>query len=429
MYQRKVNVLLLVCSLIGGLAGFAVGEVILAEWEGRIPNALLMGAYFGQLALWIGLMCLIAELVSPKLNGKGWRLRYAKDGWKLLVPATLVLLLVSGALLQLVYGLHLGGFKPAQNIVVAIDVSESMKETDPNRESFRAAKELVQTMKPSKRVGVLTFSDQAELLQPLTSVSSQAAKDTVIGKLDSYGPPIGGTNIEAALAMAMEQIEADQTDKRRSMVILISDGYSDVDLNRALHPYTSNQIIVNTVGVKSQDVQGNELLRNIALRTGGEYHSVDDVQKLTNVFEQIYRANQSWHLVGERTGPAAGSLLYALERIVIVAVIGLLIGLSLGIIFDNRFLARSFSAGGALAGLLAGLILEQGLQSGDFPFWAVRAAADLTLAAVLSLATLLIPFKESRGAEESGNGPFSRFRKNTATTFGQQQGNVNKRFR
>lgn len=396
MYQRKLNLLLVVFSLIGGLIGFAVGEAVISAWEGQLPNWLLTGVYFGQLALFIGLMCLLAEMISPELNGKGWRLRYAKDGWKWLVPATLLLLFAAAAILQLVYGLYFGKHQPPQNIILSIDVSESMRETDPNRESFRAAKELVQNMEADKHVAVMTFNAQANIVQPMTPVADQAAKDAVTSKLDSLGAPTGGTNIGAALAKAIEQIESVQADMRHSMVILISDGYSEVDLDNALKPYMDKGIAVNTVGVNKQDRQGNELLRRIASKTGGTYHSVGDLQRLSAVFEKIYKANQGWHLVGERTGSAADSIYYAALRIVFITIIGTLIGLALGIIFDNRFLARSFSVGGAIAGLLAGFILEQGLKLGAVPPGTIRAAADVVLAVVLSLSTLLVSYKETK---------------------------------
>lgn len=427
MVHRKASILLIVFSLIGGLIGFAVGEAVLSKWEGSMPNWLLMGVYFGQLALFVGLMCLIAEHVSPVLNGKGWRLRYAKDGWKLLVPGTLLLLFVAGGIGQFLYGLYFGKHKPPQNILLSIDVSESMAEKDPDRESFRAAKDLVRNMERGKRVAVMTFNDRAELVQPLAPVDNAAAKDAVIAKLDEYGQPSGGTNIAAALAKAMEQIEAVQAEARGSMVILISDGYSDVNLNSALMSYRNNDIAVNTVGVNALDRQGNELLQRIAADTGGTYHSVEDIQHLSAVFDKIYKANQGWHLVGERTGSAVNSLFYAVWRILFVMLLGLLMGLSLGIVFDNRFLARSFSVGGAIAGLLAGFILEEGLKGGALPAETVRASADIVLAVVLAISTLLVPFRENR-TDEAGQGLYKRSRSGSGTAFG-ENGPTGRKFR
>lgn len=64
MSQRKLSLLMIVCSLIGGAIGFVVGEVILSQLSAELPQWLLMGLYFGQFALFVGLMCLVAEMIS-----------------------------------------------------------------------------------------------------------------------------------------------------------------------------------------------------------------------------------------------------------------------------------------------------------------------------------------------------------------------------
>jgi Ca-activated chloride channel family protein len=421
MYHRKINPLLLLFSVIGGTAGFLTGEAVLAWGEGSVPNVLLIGMYFGQLALWVGLLCLLAEFISPELNGKGWRLRYARDGWKLLIPATFVLLCIAGIGLQFIYGLYFGKHQPPQDILMAIDISESMTKTDPSRESFKAAKQLVHRLEPDKRTAIITFNNEASILQPLTSVNEQSMKDGVIAKLDSFGPPTGGTDIGAALQKSMEQVDAAKGDQRKSMVILISDGYSNVDLEQALAPYKSNQIAINTVGMNEADEQGNDLLKQIATKTGGTFHKAGDVQKLTSVIAKIYKSNQSWHLVGDRTGASVNSLYYTILRIVCILLIGTLMGLSLGTVFDNRFLAKSFSIGGAVAGLLAGIILEFGLKSSTLSPFACRAFADVVLAIVLSLATAVIAYKRGSSTDPD-SGLYSRNRKSGAQGFGRQQG-------
>ncbi|UUZ85612.1 hypothetical protein LJK88_20160 [Paenibacillus sp. P26] len=114
--------------------------------------------------------------------------------------------------------------------------------------------------------------------------------------------------------------------------------------------------------------------------------------ELTEAVGSIYMSQKPWHLMSERTGDAADSTYRAALRVIILMLIGALLGLSLGIVFDNRFLAGSFISGGALAGLLAGLVLEAGFPSGHPAY--IRAAADLLLAAVLSVSTLLIPVAE-----------------------------------
>ncbi|WP_052947458.1 hypothetical protein [Aneurinibacillus tyrosinisolvens] len=137
------------------------------------------------------------------------------------------------------------------------------------------------------------------------------------------------------------------------------------------------------------------LLQTIASETGGSYYNVSNAQDLSPVFEKIYYEQQDRYLIGERAGSAKNSTYYAVLRVLLLAGIGALIGLSLGIVFDNRYLARSFSIGGVVAGLLAGGILEIGLGSPDIPGYPVRLLADVVLAAVLTLFTIIVPLRDT----------------------------------
>ncbi|RAV20173.1 vWA domain-containing protein [Paenibacillus contaminans] len=396
MMTRKINWLMVLFSLIGGTVGYGIGEFVLAEYESSLPNVVLMAIYFGQLAFFVSLFCLLAEIISPALNGKGWRQRYASTSWKMLVPSSLVLLFAAGALFQFLYGLNVGSFKRPENIVMAIDVSGSMDGNDPNRQSFQAATDLIQKMKKSNQAAVIAFDDQATVIQPLMRLQSQAVKDEITQKLNEYKRTGGGTEISRALAEVRKEIEAD-SGKRRSLVILISDGYSSMDVPAVTEPFRQEQIPIHTIGV-SADAGGEALLRDIAGQTGGSYHRVDESSELTFIFDRIYEENQVRHLVGERTGSSQDSMLSALLRVVLIMGIGILFGLALGFLFDNRFLARNFSIGGAVAGLLAGLALEWGISGWpeNSEWW--RLLAALLLALVVTLFSAVIPIKEGGDA-------------------------------
>ncbi|UUZ96038.1 hypothetical protein LJK87_17710 [Paenibacillus sp. P25] len=154
--------------------------------------------------------------------------------------------------------------------------------------------------------------------------------------------------------------------------------------------------------------------------------------ELTEAVGSIYMSQKPWHLMSERTGDAADSTYRAALRVIILMLIGALLGLSLGIVFDNRFLAGSFISGGALAGLLAGLVLEAGFPSGHPAY--IRAAADLLLAAVLSVSTLLIPVAEGTagaGLRSRPNAGYGRAQAPGALTEGRgdERERVGRRFR
>ncbi|RNB90457.1 VWA domain-containing protein [Brevibacillus fluminis] len=414
MSRRKINLLLLILSMVGGAVGFLVGEYLLAEYENQLPQWLLMGLYFGQYALFVGLGCLLAEMISPQLNGLGWKQRYLGFSWKMLVPSTLVMLFVAGSLFQLIYGMNIGGVKPASadDVIMVLDISDSMSQTDPNRQLFSAAADVIRNMDDDKRVGIIVFNDQATILQPLTNVSSQKVKDHIIALLKNYQAPAGGTNIGEALSTAMEHMK--QMNSTRSMLILMSDGYSQVDLATALAPYQQNHVAINTVGISNVEADATNLLKNIAEQTDGTYYSVENANELSAIFHKIYLLNnRDQHLVGERVGAAADSTVYAVLRVFFLTLIGGLVGLSLGLFFDNKHLAKSFLAGGLVSGLLAGLILELGLGHSAFTDILVRLIAAIVMAAVLAIFTAIMPVQE----RSLTAGSFSRSRNVGEKTF------------
>lgn len=398
MSQRKLSLLMVVCSLVGGVIGFFVGEVILERLAGEMAHWLLIGLYFGQYAFFVGLMCLLAEMISPRLNGLGWKQRYLGFSWKMLVPSTFVMVGVVAMLLQLLYGSSFQVSSGANNIVMLLDTSGSMQQSDPDNQLFKAAADMVQKMDNDMKIAVVTFNDQTQVLQPLVALSSQATKDDVAQKLLNFPRTDGGTSIDLALKAGLDQLLAAQQ-VENSTVVLMSDGYTSLDIPAALAPFKQHQVIVHTVGMSQMDADGTRLLEQIAAETGGRYFNVEHADEMTGIFGQIYdMSRQDRNLVLERTGATAESTVYAILRVVSLLIIGGLLGLALGLIFDNRHLAKSFIIGGAVSGLLAGLVLEMGLSSIYLLDVVVRLIACAVLAVILTLFTLFIPAAASGGS-------------------------------
>lgn len=393
---RKINLLLLLFSLIGGAIGCVIGEVMLRELSGDLPGIVLIGLYFGILALCVGLFCLIAEMIKPRLNGSSWRQRYVGSSWKLLIPATLVLLFVAGAALEFVYELNLNGAKQVKNIVFVIDDSGSMEANDPNGDRYEATKLLIGKMDQDKEAAIVVFDDRVQLLQPFVRLNNQDVKDEVYARLDAMEPMQGGTNFDLALTEAMDQIKGRDTSRRGTLVILLSDGFSEVDPSGILRDYQSSGIAVNTIGLGLDNPDGSALLKDIATRTGGQYQDVTEADQLSFAFQKIYDNIGDRTLVTERTGPTQNSSYYMVLRIVALILLGAALGLGLGIMFDNRYLAKSFSIGGAAGGALSGLLLEFGLSGDDFSDTLIRLLACLVLAGVIALFTLVVPIKENQ---------------------------------
>ncbi|MEH7374683.1 vWA domain-containing protein [Neobacillus drentensis] len=393
MPVRKFSILFFVFSIIAGLLGAILGEWLIESYYGVWPNILLMGAYFGQLALIAGLFCLGAELISPIINGRSWRLEYSGLSWKMLVPVTLVMLFAAGLLFQFLYSLNFSNIKPPDDIVMVMDISDSMNETDPGHESLKAAGKLISNMKPTHRASVISFNEDANITKSMFNVSDKQERTDAIEQINRL-QATGSTDIGNALDTAIQEIDDHKKNGRKPMVILFSDGYSELDLDAVVEPYQNKDIVINTIGMSKIDKGGAQLLKLIASRTGGSFYDVKNANELTNVFEKIYLENQDRLLVTQRHGLFQDSTYLAILRVVLITLIGGLFGLALGIIFDNRYLAKSYVITGVFAGLLAGLVLELGLQDSLQSGFSYRLAADILLTALTGLGTLIIPIRE-----------------------------------
>lgn len=110
-----------------------------------------------------------------------------------------------------------------RNILIAMDTSRSMLATDllPDRltRAKLAAQDIVEAL-PSDRIGLIAFAGRPFLQAPLT-MDHMAISET-LNQIDTEIIPRGGTNINAAVAMAIETFQ--KADSKDNALILFSDG-------------------------------------------------------------------------------------------------------------------------------------------------------------------------------------------------------------
>ncbi|UUZ96039.1 VWA domain-containing protein [Paenibacillus sp. P25] len=271
MKRRKWNGLLALFSIAGGLAGFVLGEVLLSRYSGSLHETLLMGLYFGLLALTVTLGRLLAETISPRLNGANWR--SAVCGGRLEMVASGVVraavcrrCAVSVALRSRdrreqngAEGLrpsagHLGkheGDRPGQDEPGGGQDAGEPDDAGPTG------------------VGIAAFNENTSWIQTLASLTGDAVKRDITAKLDRAPEPSGQTDIGKALGQAVQRLTAAGTPKNRGAVILISDGFSETNVDEVTAPYISQGYRIYTVGLEMASNQdGKRSLERLAYATG-----------------------------------------------------------------------------------------------------------------------------------------------------------------
>ena len=137
------------------------------------------------------------------------------------------------------------------DLIIALDVSNSMLATDVKPSRLERAKQLISKVidqMPDKRIGLVVFAGKAYLQMPLT-IDHEAAK-MYVSSASPDDVPVQGTAIGSALRMSMAAF--DPKENSYKSVLLISDGEDhDEDALPAAKELAKQGIMINTIGIGS----------------------------------------------------------------------------------------------------------------------------------------------------------------------------------
>ncbi len=209
------------------------------------------------------------------------------------------------------------------DIVMALDVSGSMLARDFEPDRITSAKRVASSFIADRygdRIGLVVFAGEAFTQSPLTT--DQSTLQTLMGRIRS-GLIEDGTAIGDGLATALNRLR--ESDAKSKVIILLTDGVSN---RGSIAPLTAANIAkemgvrVYTIGVGTQgtapyprvDQYGNvvdyvqakveideDILRQIAQETGGEYFRATDDDKLVAIYNTINTLEKSKVEVSQRT--------------------------------------------------------------------------------------------------------------------------------
>jgi Ca-activated chloride channel homolog len=194
-------------------------------------------------------------------------------------------------------------FSEGIDIVLAIDISESMltKDMAPNR--LEASKTLARQFIAERyqdRIGLVVFSGEAFTLSPLTT--DYDALYEYVGEIKPQLIAADGTAIGSAIAVSVNRLQKSKS--KSKIVILISDGDNTAG---SLDPFTAAQI-AKAYGVKlytimvggkatgslSDSLSNNynlsidqQALAEIAKTADGRFFKATNLKNLKAVFDQI----------------------------------------------------------------------------------------------------------------------------------------------
>ena len=183
------------------------------------------------------------------------------------------------------------------DVRVIIDISGSMKKTDPENLRKPAVDLISRLMPDDSKAGIWTFGQSVNMLVP-HRVVDQSWRDQGAKKSASINSVAMFTNIGAALEKATEDFEAPSPDYRRN-IILLTDGVVDISQEAVINLNERKRILtellprlkeadyrIHTIALSSDADQ--ELMKKLSIATDGIFEVADTADELMSTFLRIF---------------------------------------------------------------------------------------------------------------------------------------------
>ncbi len=255
----------------------AIGAIALTWLYRRAENRI------GAQALQYSNLAFLAQALKPR----PWLTRFLGAAW--IVALCAVVVGLAGPHLKLPVPVADG------NVFICIDTSGSMASTDvsPTRAaaSQAAARAFIEDAPASIKIGLITFSGNAELIAPLS-----ANKETTLNALEQIPAPNGATAIGDALQLAAAQFPP----TGHNVVVLVTDGVNNtgVDPQAMAEYFGAHHVPIYTIGIGTPngDVIGGEestidenALESYAQVSGGAYARAENAPQLRDALARLGR--------------------------------------------------------------------------------------------------------------------------------------------
>ncbi|MDR2022238.1 MAG: VWA domain-containing protein [Hungatella sp.] len=204
-------------------------------------------------------------------------------------------------------GEEIASGKNGLDVMFVMDYSGSMSANDPDHTAIGMVKAFIDTVHSADiRIGFVAYNDQIVSSAAPVSVRTQEERDSLKALMDSAGYS-GNTDIGLGLNYAYGL--TGQENGRKCMIVLISDGetdlkgsragrtreISDQDLRNTVEASRSRNIPLYTVAFGKYD-GSREILKEISSQTGGQNYTVEKPETLIDVLYGIFHDNMAYRI-------------------------------------------------------------------------------------------------------------------------------------
>ena len=185
------------------------------------------------------------------------------------------------------------------DVLFLLDNSGSMIANDPQFITREVVTNFLMNLKEGFRVGMISFDQNANLIETLSSIDTVADSERFMKSLDKIDYKGQFTNTPSGVERAIYELKSNGREDAEKIIILLTDGIVDTGnkaQDMAGEMWLRDQLAmdckeagIRVFGIAFTEMADFRLIQTIALKTEGEYFRTFNSEDIPAVFEKIDR--------------------------------------------------------------------------------------------------------------------------------------------
>ncbi|HHX59210.1 MAG TPA: VWA domain-containing protein [Epulopiscium sp.] len=185
--------------------------------------------------------------------------------------------------------------------MIVIDVSGSMKASDPNRLAQEAIKLFTDMMSAQgDKIGLVAYSDKVVNERAMVSLDDEKEKEEFKDFVKGLKPG-GDTDISLGLKRAVKILDTNKDPQNKPLIIILADGNNDLgknnsrteddvdkDMKEILEQAKKEGYPMYTIGLNADGKLNSDFLEEISAETGGKFFSTKTASDLPDILSEIF---------------------------------------------------------------------------------------------------------------------------------------------
>ncbi|MGF6953857.1 Ca-activated chloride channel family protein [Neobacillus sp. B4I6] len=185
--------------------------------------------------------------------------------------------------------------------MLVVDVSNSMKSSDPKNISNEAMKMFIDMASfNGDKIGAIAYADEVMREKALVKIKSEQDKKDLKSFIDSVQKYMY-TDLSTGVKEAVNVLDSSHEQGYYPLIVLLADGNNELDpknsktekqaekdLNQAVTAAKAKGYPIYTIGLNANGKLNKQVLTNIAKSTNGEFFEASSADKLPGILSEIF---------------------------------------------------------------------------------------------------------------------------------------------